>query len=98
MSNSVAVYRDPVILALVSKWFEDTYGVSASSGDGYLMIVDLYQSFSEYTIGRQFAYQRLNIDQFAKCLVACKIIDIGGRFRVVPTYQPSNSAITRAKA
>ena len=98
MSNTLAVYKNQEILALVAKWFEETYGHEAHLEKGYMTVEDLYQSFSEYTIAPQFIRQRLNINEFAKCIVACKILDIGGRFRLVPTYEPAPSAITRATA
>lgn len=99
MSNTLAVYRNPDILTLVSQWFSDTYGVTASKqGGGFLTIRDLYQSFSEYTIAPKYADRRLNMSEFAKCIVACKILDIGGRYRYVPDYEPAPSAITRATA
>lgn len=98
MANRLAVYDNPEVLRLVSEWFKVTYGVTAHAEVGFLTIRDLYQSFSEYTIGRAFIDRRLNLSEFAKCVVACKILDIGGRFVYVPTYEPIRSAITRATA
>ena len=98
MSNTLAVYRNPEILALVSKWFEETYGKVAALDNGFLTVKDLYQSFSEYTVDPKFIRQRLNLNEFAKCIVACKILDIGGRFVYRPEYEPAVSAITRATA
>lgn len=96
--NKIAPYKNPEILALVSRWFEETYGDVAAKDDGFLTVHDLYQSFSEYTVDPKYIHQRLNASEFAKCIVACKILDIGGRFRVAPTYEPAPSAITRATA
>lgn len=93
-----APYKNPKILALVSQWFEETYGTEASAEDGFLTVKDLYQSFSEYTLDPKYIHERLNVNEFAKCIVACKILDIGGRFRYAPTYDPAPSAITRATA
>lgn len=94
--NRLAPYKNPEILALVSEWFEATYGTEASRENGFLTVQDLYQSFSEYTLDPRYINQRLNASEFAKCVVACKILDIGGRFRLTPHYQPAVSAITRA--
>ena len=96
--NKLAKYKDPEILSLVSQWFEEIYGTEASADEGFLSLEDLYQSFTEYTLEPKYTHQRLDINQFAKCIVACKILDIGGRFRYAPTYQPAVSAITRATA
>lgn len=93
-----AAYKNPEILALVSAWFKETYGEEASAEGGFLTVKDLYQSFSEYTLDPKYIHQRLNINEFAKCIVACKILDIGGRFRYVESYDPAPSAITRATA
>lgn len=98
MPNTLAVYRNPDILALVSKWFEETYGETASKDNGFLTVRDLYQSFSEYTIDPKYVDVRLNVNEFAKVIVACKILDIGGRFRYMPEYEPAVSAVTRATA
>lgn len=96
--NSYAPYKNPEILALVSRWFKEIYGETAAKEDGFLTVADLYQSFTEYTLDPKYAHQRLNINEFAKCIVACKILDIGGRFRLAPSYKPAPSAITRATA
>ena len=98
MSNTLAVYRNPEILELVSTWFQETYGEVAYTKNGFMSVRDLYQSFCDYTINPQFADRRLNLNEFAKVIVACKILDIGGRFKYVPTYEPAPSAITRATA
>jgi len=98
MTNKLAVYKNAEILALVSKWFSETYGESAYKEDGFLSVRDLYQSFSEYTLDRRFIDKRMNLNEFAKCIVACKILDIGGRFRYVPNYEPRPTAITKATA
>lgn len=98
MPNKLAPYKNPEILELVFQWFETTYGNEAISPSGFLTIEDLYQNFSEYTVDPKYVHQRLNINEFAKCIVACKILDIGGRFRYEPSYEPARSAITRATA
>ena len=98
MPNKLAPYKNPEILELVSTWFEQCYGVEAYDNDRFVTIEDLYQSFSEYTVDPKYVHQRLNINEFAKCIVACKILDIGGRFRYEPSYEPAVSAITRATA
>jgi len=91
-----AAYKNPETLAVLLRWFEQTYGTTASKEDGYLTIQDLYQSYCEYTIDPLYVSQRLNINEFAKCVVACRILDIGGQFVHRPSYQPAPSAITRA--
>ena len=96
MPNKLAPYKNPETLALVSQWFKETYGDTAGKKDGWLTVADLYQSFSEYTVDPRYIHQRLNVNEFAKCIVACKILDIGGRFRYVPSYRPAPSAVTRA--
>lgn len=96
MPNKLAPYKNPKILELVSKWFEVTYGEEAISPNGFITVEDLYQNFSEYTLDPRYVRSRLNINEFAKCIVACKILDIGGRFVHRPEYEPAPSAITRA--
>ena len=98
MANKLAVYNNPEVLAIVSEWFEKTYGKVAAVDNGFLTVKDLYQSFSEYTVDPKYLQQRLNLNEFAKCIVACKILDIGGRFVHRPEYEPAVSAITRATA
>lgn len=98
MPNRLASYKNPEILELVSTWFKTTYGETAQKQSGFLTVADLYQSFSEYTISPEYAQYRLNIQEFAKCLVACRILDIGGVFMYRPEYEPKPSAITRATA
>lgn len=96
--NNYAPYKNREILDLVSKWFAETYGETAAKEDGFLTVHDLYQSYSEYTLDPKYIHMRLNVNEFAKCIVACKILDIGGRFRHAPSYRPTPSAITRATA
>lgn len=98
MANKLAVYNNPYILAVVSRWFEETYGKVAALDNGFLTVRDLYQSYSEYTVSPEFIHERLNLSEFAKCIVACRILDIGGRFVYRPEYKPAISAITRATA
>lgn len=96
MPNKLAPYKNPDTLKLVAKWFEKTYGEEAVAVGKFLTVEDLYQNFSEYTLNPRYIHQRLDINQFAKCIVACKILDIGGRFVHRPEYEPAPSAITRA--
>jgi hypothetical protein len=98
MANRLAVYNNPEILAMVSRWFKETYGEVAALDNGFLTVKNLYQSYSEYTIAPEFIHERLNLSEFAKCIVACKILDIGGRFMYRPEYEPAISAVTRATA
>lgn len=98
MPNRLASYKNPETLELVHRWFKTTYGNTAQKDRGFYTVSELYQSFSEYTIDPEYADRRLNLQEFAKCLVACKIIDIGGVFMHRPEYAPKPSAITRATA
>ena len=98
MSNTLAVYKNPEVLETVMDWFQATYGNLAVDYSRFLGVQDLYQSYHEYTTDPKYVFKRLNVNEFAKCLVACRIIDIGGSFRLIPNYEPAPSAITRATA
>lgn len=98
MSNKLARYKDPEVLAFISKWFAEVHDNQFHREDRFVGLTDLYQSYHEYTMPIKCTAFRMDINMFAKCIVACKILDIGGRFRHVPTYEPAPSAITRATA
>lgn len=98
MPGRLAPYKNPEVLEVVSQWFKETYGETAQKRNKVLIVYDLYQSYCEYTIRPEYTHQRLNASEFAKCIVACKILDIGGVFQHRPTYEPAVSAVTRATA
>lgn len=98
MANTLAKYKDPEVLQFLSDWFEDVHGNSFARDGEFVTLADLYQTYHEYTVPIQYTRFRMDINTFAKCVVACKILDIGGRFRYQPTYDPAPSAITRATA
>lgn len=98
MVNKLAAYKDEQILTFISEWFADVHGNNFYSDERFVTLIDLYQSYCEFTLPMVHYELRMDINTFAKCVVACKILDIGGRFRYAPTYEPAPSAITRATA
>ena len=95
MPNRLASYKNPEILEVVATWFERKHN---NDIDYFVTLAELYQSYYEFTLPPMYTFQRLNINEFAKCLVACKIIDIGGKYTHLPDHIPAPSAITRATA
>lgn len=96
MANKTAVYRDEHILGVVEAWFKEAHNNEYGEKGVFVTVHDLYQSYCEYTIGREYISARMTMSQFAKCLAACKIVDIGGRWRYIKEYQPTNYDLTRA--
>lgn len=94
MSNKLAVYDNPDVLRVVAGWFERKHQNSFPGASLY----DMYQSYSEYTLSPRLVYQRMDVSSFAKCLVACKIIDVNGGWSYEPDYTPKRYEITRATA
>lgn len=98
MSNKLARYKDEKVLTFISEWFKDIHQNDFYELGKYKVLEDLYQSYHEFTTPMSYVEYRMDMSTFAKCLIACKILDIGGRFRYAPDYQPAPSAITRATA
>lgn len=98
MSNKVARYKDEKTLQFISEWFKDIHDNDFYFSGQFVGLLDLYQTYHEFTTPQAYADYRMDASTFAKCLVACKILDIGGRFRYAPDYEPAPSAITRATA
>ena len=94
MSNKQAIYDDPGTLAVVSKWFSNTYGDAPVESD----LQGLYQSYYEYVTSPEYMFNRMDISAFVKCLVACRIIEIDGAWEHRPNYTPKRYEITRATA
>lgn len=91
MSNKTALYKNEHILNVISGWFNNTPPTQDAR-----TLPQLFQLYHEYTTDPNLTFARMSINDFAKCLVACKIIDISGKFTYIPEYTPSKSAVTRA--
>lgn len=106
--STLVPYRRTEILDVVSAWWVSTYPdgkaefPSTSLPDGWsernpLTVLHLYQSYCEFTLAKQHFDKRLDLSQFAKCLVACAITDIGsGSWRHLPNWVPKDYELRRA--
>lgn len=91
MGNKLAVYKDQSILDEVDKWWQ-------RAGFHVAPFEDLYQSYYEYTVLPVRANSRLSADQFAKCLMAIRVLEIDGRWKQVAEWQPTPDQIRRVTA
>lgn len=98
MSNKLALYKNPEVIAVVNEWFQTTHDNDFYEPAKILGVADMYQSYHHFTLPIQYTHYRMDINMFAKCLAAAKILDIGGRWRYAENYQPSKYELTRATA
>lgn len=98
MAGKIAAYDTPRTKEVVAQWFEEKHDNEFRLDDRLATIADLFQSFHEYTTPIVYTYERMDVSTFAKCLVACKIIDVGGWWVYRPDYTPLRYEITRATA
>jgi len=106
MANKLAPYKDEAIIKAINKWWRETYPFNEAHVDNHrdfstfeelkvLTISDLYQSYYIWCEPIKNANFRLTKDQFAKCLMAARIIDIGGRWRQATDWEPTEGQIRR---
>lgn len=106
--STLTPYRDKTVLSTVEDWWDQTYPNNKATKpnvihpDGWferepVTILHLYQSYCEYTLALALYPSRLDLNQFAKCLVACHILDIGtGSWVRSDEWQPKEYELRRA--
>ena len=60
-------------------------------------IVELHQSWARYAGINPFSPKWIDANQFAKCLVAAQIADVGGWWARLDNWVPKDYEIRRAK-
>jgi hypothetical protein len=70
-----------------------TQGVTINSDR--VVIDDLYELYYRWAGDWHHRFYRLNFDQFAKCVMAAKIMDIGGKWRMATDWNPTPDQIRR---
>lgn len=95
MTNRPAPYRNPEIIEMIVNWWEDCYPNNrAESVD----VNDLYVSYVTHTEMEVLSSYFIDRNQFAKCLVAAKIANYDNRWAKLPTWNPKEYELRRAKA
>lgn len=99
MTNKLAPYNNPETMAKIKDWWKESFpDNTAGSFDSAMHIIELYQSFEGYTKMNVYSADWIDANQFAKCLVAAKITDIGnGTWKMLEKWVPKEYEIRRAK-
>lgn len=99
MTNKLAPYKSPATMSSLREWWEATYPDNkAGSFDNPLHLIELYQSFEKYSKITPYSADWIDANQFAKCLVAAQISDIGnGTWMMLENWTPKDYEIRRAK-
>lgn len=99
MTNKRAPYNDPDTMATISDWWRVTYPENkAGNYDAPMHIIELYQSYENYTGMNRYSQGWMDVNQFAKCLVAAQIADLGnGTWQILENWTPKEYEIRKAK-
>jgi len=99
MTNKLAPYKNPQIMARVEEWWADAYPTNTTYSAGeFIDVIDLYKQYLSYVEHDATTDAWLDPNQFAKCLIAAKICDIGGYFEKLPNWEPKEYELRRARA
>lgn len=98
MGNRTARYDSEYTLSVIRLWFKQNHENKYKRDNAPVSLEDLFQSYHRFTASPSRAFDRMDIHTFAKCLVACKILDMGGYWELRPNYTPKRYEITRATA
>lgn len=60
-----------------------------------VVLEDLYELYYRWAGKWENRFYRINFDQFAKCVMAARIMDIGGRWRMATDWNPTPGQIRR---
>lgn len=95
MSNRVAPYNDEAFMAKVNTWWRHSFPDNKTD---VMHVMELYKSFMEYAKIEPYSPEWIDANQFAKCLVAARIADVAGWWSKLPTWEPKEYEIKRARA
>lgn len=102
MTNKPAPYNNPATLQYVLDWWTTAHPTDTASPTSQPEVspaMALFLDFDAYTGQLVWSPNYLAPNQFAKCLVALHITDIGnGTYALLPTWEPKPYEIARAKA
>lgn len=92
MTNRKAKYDDEKTLKIIREWFENQGTFNGN-------LKELYQSYYEYVVAPEYVFERMDIHTFAKCLVACRIIEVvQNHWALRENYTPKRYEIVKATA
>lgn len=94
MSNKQAPYKDQKRMRSIRDWWTITYPDNRAQAT----MIELYFSYQQYAGLDVSHVSFIDPNQFAKCLVAAKIADTGGRYAMIDIWEPKAYEIARAKA
>lgn len=97
MTNRLAPYKNPEVMDNIKAWWNATYPDNRAEGDQPVHILELYASYCDYSGLDLFDPLRPDANQFAKCLVAASIIDVGGWWKMAEDWVPKDWEVKRAK-
>lgn len=92
MANKLATYKDPAFINAVNNWWRQSYPFNEAKTS----IDDLYDSYYGFALDGRMRFWRMNFDQFVKCLMAARILDVDGVWRQANDWTPTIDQIRRA--
>lgn len=99
MTNKLAPYKNPAVMAEINAWWTATYpnNTTLTTEVRGVHAIDLYRSFVRYTYADPAAPDRIDANQFIKCLTAYRVADAGGYWVQLPSWEPKEYEIRQAK-
>ena len=101
MANKQAAWLDETIIEAVDTWWHKQFPLNEANyinANRTVTVEDLYHSYYDWATQWERRAYRVNLDQFAKCLMAARIMDIGGIWRQAAEWNPTADQIRRVTA
>lgn len=100
MTNRQAPYKNPIITTKINEWWGTISQPQNQVGHwrSPVGIIDLYDSWQAHSNISPYSPDWLSPNQFAKCLVAARIADLGnGTWRQLEGWEPKAYEVARAR-
>lgn len=97
MTNQQAPYNNTETMISINRWYKAAYPKHTTPKQTH--IIELYESYQvNQPTNKPTSDKYLTPNQFAKCLVAARIADLGnGTWTILPNWEPKAYEIARAK-
>lgn len=98
MSNKQAPYKNEETMNSITSWWNKLYPENKAGWPDPLHIIQLYEQYQHCVGMSPLKPGYLDANQFAKCLVAARITDLGnGSWTMLEHWVPKPYEIARAK-
>ena len=100
MANKIAPYNNPATLQQVQDWWTSAHpeGRAEHTRAVVSALMGMFLDYDEYTGQVLWSPNYITPNQFAKCITALQITDIGnGTYAHLPSWTPKHYEIARSK-